>query len=85
VRIVPDLPRTRFRGTIGVARRAGLLAYGYDRSPGGLPATRASQWHDGPGPLAEYSSGPAPDSHRLPSSSTRRGGRNPSIFPSIPD
>jgi hypothetical protein len=38
-----------------------------------------------PGPLADYSSGPAPDSHRLPSSSTRRGGRNPSIFPSIPD
>ena len=71
----PDLPRARVRGTVGVARRAGLLAYG--SSGPGRPSRASRQWRFLSGGLAEYSGGPAPGSHRLPYSpppSARGGG-----------
>ncbi len=66
------------RGTMAPTRQAGLLAYGYERHSSGLPAGFPAVAHQLE-PLAEYSSGPAPDSHRLPFSSPRASGRNPSI------
>jgi hypothetical protein len=67
-RMGTDLPRARVRGTLGVARRAGLLACG-SSGPGQPSRLAAVAWRSGV--LAGYSGGPAPDSHRLPYSPPR--------------
>ena len=81
-RIMPDLPRAR----------SGAPLASLDGQVFWLTATidpraafpRRSRRSDIlPRPLADYSSGPATDSHRLPFSSTRQSGWNPSISGSI--
>src|ERR1051326_1805333 len=50
------------RTTVSTGRSSGLRVLTLSRQPSrGFP-----QWRSKPGPLAEHSSGPAPDSHRLP-------------------